>query len=95
MTDEQGLMSSGSIAMVKFGVKLLFGGIVISFLGVVFFIQGMTQDNRNGEFTGHQWRGPLMVLAGIAASVMGIRMLSEDSRPPSNPGNSDQSNNLG
>lgn len=68
--------------MNRFALRMLFGGGAATLFGLLWLGCGLTGSDLDGVLTGGLWKGPLLMVAGIGAVVMGIRMLREgDERP--------------
>src|SRR5260370_19477098 len=61
----------------KFAVKLILGGSCAVFFGLWWLIDGLADGWMNQLLGGLVWKGPLLFLAGVAAVVMGYRIVKE------------------
>ena len=68
--------------MNKLGLKLTLGGVPAAAIGIYWFVGELNGGDPDGILTGGLWKGPLLICAGIAAVIMGIRMLREENSQP-------------
>ena len=59
-----------------FGMKLLLGGIFCAAIGIWWTISGIFGAFPS-ELGGLLWKGPLLLLGGVASAVMGVRMMRD------------------
>jgi hypothetical protein len=69
--------------MNRFALRLVIAGIPCVLIGIAWFIDSFGNDNPDAIFTGGRWKGPLLFAAGLAATIMGIRELTQ---PPKDDG---------
>jgi hypothetical protein len=58
-----------------FGIRLILGGGGAAVLGVIWFFDALEGEDPESTLKGGIWKGPLLFVAGLAAVVMGVRML--------------------
>jgi hypothetical protein len=60
-----------------FAIKLFIGGTAATLVGLWWLVDGIGNGPVNQLHGGMRWKGPLLFLAGVAADIMGFRMLRE------------------
>lgn len=80
----------------RFAFRLILGGTGAALMGLWWLIDGLGDGPANQVLGGLVWKGPLLFLGGIAASVIGVRMLvSIHGREPSSEAESSVSGSPG
>jgi hypothetical protein len=64
-------------AMMRFGLRMILVGCVAIVFGVIWLVSSLGGKDSDGVFAGGIWKGPLLLLAGIAALIVGIRGVRE------------------
>ena len=66
--------------MIRFGIRMLAGGAVATAAGLVIFVNALTDAFFPSKvFSGGIWKGPIILVGGIALIVVGVRALKETS----------------
>jgi hypothetical protein len=74
-----------------FGLRMIVCGGASAIFGALWFLGGLLGEKPDSPLQGGIWKGPLLVLAGTGAIIMGFRYLrdhfkdSEDAAPDHSP----------